>query len=119
MTRFWEFCDFLIMRELDTPDAIIRNYAIDQTRNAQPIAPISINNDFVRLGLKRVGLPVTNNTAFTCFSELLAALRAKGCYLNEIIVMGYLAQFYNYHRIKNGELKQWPKRPFIRMRKES
>lgn len=97
------------MMELKQHDSIVRNYTIETDRRRHAIQP-NLRNDFVRLGMRRVGLEVTNATAHTSWSELLAALRGVGCQVHEVFIMAYVAQFYNYHRIKKGELQKWPKR---------
>ena len=108
MRYFWDFVEFITMRELGPPDAIARNYLIECDNCRKPFAP-TLRDDFVRLGLHRMGFEVRGN-AIAAFSELLSALRAKGLALNEVFILAYVGQFYNYHRIKTGEIKKWPKR---------
>lgn len=109
MTYFWDFVEFIIMQELKQPDAIMRNYTIECDRTGKRIQP-SLRNDFVRLGMHRLGLEVRRGTAHTAWSELLAALRGVNCHVDEVFIMAYIAEFYNWHRIKKGELNTWKKR---------
>lgn len=109
MKNFWDFVDFIVMMELKQPDSIVRNYTIECKYNREIIRP-NLSDDFVRLGMARLGFTPINGSGMQEFKEILAALRGIKCYVHEIFIMAYLAQFYNYHRIKTGELKTWPKR---------
>lgn len=106
MRYFWDFVDFIVMMELKTLDTIARNYAIECTYAGKAISPV-LTNDFVRMGLSRMGLLVRNDTVHTAFGDVVAALRGINCHLNEVFIAAYLGQFYNYHRLKTGELKTW------------
>lgn len=113
MIKFWDFVEFLNMQQLGAPDTIVRNYSVETKYNRAPIHP-SLKDDFVRLGLARLGLNPGNTNGKAQFGEVLAALRSKGCTLNETIIMAYLAHWFNYDRIKCGELKRWPKRDIVK-----
>ena len=109
MTKFWDFVEFMLIRELKQEDVIIRNYMIECSYDKRLIHP-HLRGDFTRLGLQRLGFEVRGNSAASAFGEVIAALRSKGCMVNEHILMGHIAHWYNYDRIKCGELKRWPKR---------
>jgi hypothetical protein len=97
------------MMELDTPDTIVRNYAIDCDYAGNRIIA-TYDSIFFMLGLSLMGFKSSGVDKHTALSEILAALRSKGLDLPDITIMGYLAQFYVYNSIKKGERQRWPKR---------
>lgn len=109
MKNFWDFLAFVIMRELDQPDSIVRNYLIECDYAGNPIVPSS-DSMFVRLGLGTLGFKGSSSSVHTDISDLLAVLRDKKYVVPTWRVLGFVAEFYNYHRIKTGEVRKWPKR---------
>lgn len=112
MRYFWDFVEFINMKALNSPDTIARNYLIECKYNASTIYP-DLKDDFVRCGLARLGLSPGNTNGVAALKELMAALNSYGCTLDEVFIIAYLGQFYNWHRLKCGELKRWPKRKVL------
>lgn len=109
MKYFWDFVEYVIMRELGHNDSIVRNYLIECDYASGRIVP-STESMYVRLALKRMGL--TGNTGLVNqeYGEVKAALAAKGYIPHDFALLAHLGAWYNYHRIKLGELQRWPKR---------
>ncbi len=103
-----DFVDFIIMKELKQPDSIERNYLIECKYNKEIIRP-SLSDDFVRLGMHRLGYDM-NNSGLQALKAIQANLNSMGYSRPDIMIMAYCAQFYNWHRIKLGDVKKWPKR---------
>lgn len=106
-----DFVDFINMKESKQPDAIERNYLIECKYNKTIIRP-SLDDDFVRCGIGRLGYELKGDGT-EALKALQADLRLLSINIVDIFVIAYCAQFYNWHRIKLGELSRWPKRPTL------
>lgn len=110
MKYFWDFVEYMIARELRQDDTIVRNYLVECDYLGTPITGVTSDCVFLRLALIRMGFKGSTSSVGVDLSEVLAALRSKGLTMHEYKIMEHLAHWYNYDRIKKGELKRWPKR---------
>lgn len=96
------------MRIMGHTDAVLRNYAIDCYRDGKPMPnPPAITDDLVRLGLHRAGLE-SGKKASMGLVEAQQRLAVDFKLPPSALVAIRLAEWYNWDRIRTGELRTWP-----------
>lgn len=95
------FIDYWLMSEMNTPDAIMRNYALARSRPKDHTA-VS-----VCLAVKRLSFKGTQRTVYEDVKEIQARLQNMGAEAYWPLLLRRLVEWYNWDRIRKGELQQW------------
>jgi hypothetical protein len=99
------FVEYWIMREMGTPDAIVRNYALEH-----PWRPGDKKQTNVFFALNRLGIRVKLGSESIGVDEVAARLRSYGIDPHTSYVAERLGEYYIWDRLKRGDLRHWPGR---------
>lgn len=95
------FCEYWLLCEFDTPDAVMRNYALDRS------PPKDHTAVGVCLAVKHLGFKGNQGTVYNDVKEVEARLRNMGVEAFWPLLLNRLVEWYNWHRITKGEVQQW------------
>lgn len=97
------FMDYVLMRELGQADAIVRNYDLRNLNGSKP--GIIIDRAFARMGFDqpRTARPLIVPT----IAAYLINMGYQRCLTRDELEWR-IREWYNWDRIRKGEIRQWP-----------